>query len=159
MSDTREDPPAAAAEAPPSGVTLRLHVFGLADQELTDVITPPWPQWMLRLYELEALHRPQVDVAGGDVGLSAALGALKERLARRLDILAWVCATLEREPGWELTLHGADIFAHKASTAEEVRRFLEDSRLAAVLPRLCETDDGGFPQLFSGRAPGARGDV
>lgn len=166
MSRAESDPPAerrsgevgqdAGPGRPPAGVTLRIHAFGLADKELTDVLTPPWPQWMLRLYELEAMQHAHVDVAGGEVGLSAALGALKERLSRRLDTLAWVCSALESAEGWELSVHGPDIFAYSAASADQVRRFLEDSRLAAVLPQLCEIDDDGLPQLYGGRPPGER---
>jgi hypothetical protein len=149
VSDSAVDPAADSGLAAPSGpVALLLHVFGPADRELTDVLTPPWPQWMTRLYELQSLSDAGIDLARGEVPISAAIAALKTRLTRRLDMLAWICAELERHGGWEFSLRGAELVAQTSMEMGEVRRMLEDTRLAAVLPTVCAVDGDGFPLLL-----------
>jgi hypothetical protein len=130
-----------------AGVYLRLRVFGRADAELTSVLTPPWPQWMRRLYELEALESSRMDLAGGEVEISAALNALRNRLNRRLGLLAWICTELENIGGWDISLDGGELIAATSADAGTVRAALEASRLNAVLPRLCEVDEAGLPVL------------
>jgi hypothetical protein len=133
---------------PAATVALKLHVFGPADRELAEVLTPPWPRWMRRLYELEALSGDRIDLVGGEVAISAALSALRAHLARRLEMLAWVCAELARQ-GWQFSLRGGDVVAQTTADVGTVRLMLEKTRLAAVLPTVCAVDGEGFPQLLS----------
>lgn len=149
MNAPGASPDQAPSPLPPAGtVALKLHVFGPADRELAEVVTPPWPRWMRRLYELQALSGDHVDLVEGEVAISAALSALKAHLARRLEMLAWVCAELARQ-GWEFSLRGGDVVAETTADVGTVRLMLEKTRLAAVLPTVCAVDGEGFPQLLS----------
>ncbi|MGA8014844.1 MAG: hypothetical protein WCB85_02875 [Candidatus Dormiibacterota bacterium] len=150
MNPPGASPDQASPLGPPAGaVALKLHVFGPADRELAEVLTPPWPRWMRRLYELEALSGDHIDLVEGEVAISAALSALRAHLARRLEMLAWVCAELARH-GWEFSLRGGDVVAQTTADVGTVRLMLERTRLAAVLPTVCAVDGDGFPQLLSG---------
>ena len=53
---------------PEGSVAVRMRIFGPADRELADIVAPPWPRWMRRLYELHALQSSHVDVVTGEVG-------------------------------------------------------------------------------------------
>ncbi len=68
----------------PGHVAVRLRLFQPAGDELRDVLTPPWPQWIQRLYETEQPQDPDLDVAAGAITPSAAVSALSERLRNRL---------------------------------------------------------------------------
>ncbi len=89
-----------------------------------------------------------VDLVQGEVAISAALSALRARLAGRLDMLSWICAQLARQ-GWEFSLKGSDVVAETTADPGTVRQMLEETRLAAVLPTVCAVDGEGFPQLLS----------
>jgi hypothetical protein len=132
---------------PPGSVALRLHIFGPANRELTETLRPPWPRWMRRLYELEAIENPRINVAEGEVEISAALSALKNRLSHRLDMLIWVCGTLERM-GWQIDLSGDDLIAHRVMVPQMARETLDASHVAAILPAVSEVGEDGFPRLY-----------
>ncbi len=138
---------ARALKLPPGSVAMRLHIFGPANQELTDTLTPPWPRWMRRLYELEAIENPRINVAEGEVEISVALSALKTRLSHRLDMLIWICASLE-QMGWEIDLSGADLIAHKVTVPQMARETLDASHVAAILPAVSEVGEDGLPRLY-----------
>jgi hypothetical protein len=138
---------AKALHLPLGSVALRMRIFGPAGDELGRALTPPWPRWMRRLYGLESFEKPSIDVEEGEVEVSAALGALKTRLAHRLELLSWVCGKLE-EMGWEIELSGDDLIAHKVTVPEMARESLASSHVAAVLPAVSEMDGAGHPRLF-----------
>ena len=143
---------AARMRLPVGSVALRMHVFGPAHRELSDVLTPPWPRWMRRLYDLAAFENPSINVAEGEVEVSAALAALKARLSHRLEILSWVCSELERM-GWEISLSGADLIAHKVTVPQMAREALDRSHVAAVLPVVSDVDSEGLPRLYESWEP------
>ena len=132
---------------PVGSVALRMHLFGPANEDLSSTLQPPWPRWMRRLYSLEAIDNPRINVAEGEVDVSAALAALRTRLSHRLEILSWACSQLERM-GWEIDLSGPDLIAHKVTVPQMAREMLEGSHVAAVLPAVSEIDDDGFPRLY-----------
>ena len=132
---------------PVGSVALRMHLFGPAHEELSGTLRPPWPRWMRSLYSLEAIENPRINVAEGEVQVSAALGALKARLSHRLEILSWACSQLERM-GWEIELSGPDLIAHKVIVPQMARETLQGSHVAAVLPAVSEVDDDGLPRLY-----------
>ncbi|MHB8490431.1 MAG: hypothetical protein ACYDCS_14165 [Candidatus Dormibacteria bacterium] len=149
--------PAPPEVTPPSGhVALRIHLFDRAGDELRSVIAPPWPRWVERLYELEEIEDPGIDLETLAVTASAALSALSERLHHRLVLLTWTLGVLE-ELGWEITQDGDSLIATFASTADAARAALENAGVAGALCRVCDIDDSGWPRLWANTSEDANG--
>ena len=108
-------------------MALRLRLFRSASEELRAVIEPPWPQWMRRLYELEGVEDPGIDVDAAVITPSAAVSALGERLRNRLGLVSWTAGVLQ-ELGWEITQDGDSLMASCKSTPDEARASLEHRR-------------------------------
>jgi hypothetical protein len=133
---------------PIGSVALKMHIFWHAEEELSDVLTPPWPRWMRRLYEMEARQSPRMKPAEGEVEISAAIDALKARLNHRLEILAWICGQLE-DLGWDIDVRGSNLIASKVIVPEVARESLEAAGLAGSMAAVCEIDEHGWPRLYA----------
>ncbi|MGD1053969.1 MAG: hypothetical protein ABR950_09105 [Candidatus Dormibacteria bacterium] len=136
------------SQRPPLGsVALRMHIFGPADQELAATMAPPWPVWMRHLYELHALQSSHVDVIAGEVPVSAALAALQSHLAHRLGMIGFVCSHLE-EMGWEISLTGPDLVAHRVTAPGMAREALAARHLESALLAVGDVDEHGAIRLY-----------
>lgn len=133
---------------PLGSVCVKMRLFWHAEDELRDVLRPPWPRWMLRLYELESAEHPGSSPDDGEVEISAALSALKSRLSHRLELLAWICGELE-QLGWDIGLRGSDLVASKVIVPEMARETLEAAGLAGSMAAVCEVDEQGWPVLYA----------
>ena len=134
-------------QLPLGSVAVRMRVFGTAEQELAAALAPPWPQWMRRLYEVQALQSSRVDMARGEVGVAAALAALKERIAHRLGAVSFVCAHLE-ELGWEIAASGSDVIAYRVTPAGAAREVLDAHQLTGALIAVGDVDEQGRLRLY-----------
>jgi hypothetical protein len=141
-----------------------MRLFGTAEQELEAAVTPPWPQWMRRLYEVYALQSSRVDAAKGEVGVGTALAAVKERIAHRLGAVGFACAHLE-ELGWEMAASGADVIAYRVTAAGAAREALDAHQLTGALMAVADLDEQGRVRLYEpwellavGGPEGERGD-
>ncbi len=151
-------------QLPLGSVAVRMRVFDTAEEELAAALTPPWPQWMRRLYEVQALQSSRVDVTRGEVGVSSALAALKERISHRLGAVSFVCAHLE-ELGWEIAASGPDVIAYRVIPAGAAREVLDAHQLAGALMAVGDVDEQGQVRLYepwelvaTGGSPRGRGD-
>jgi hypothetical protein len=124
-----------------------MRVFGTAEEELAAMVSPPWPQWMRRLYEVYALQSSRADVTRGEVGVATALAALKERIAHRLGAVSFVCAHLE-ELGWEIVASGADVIAYRVTAAGAAREVLDAHHLSGALLAVGDVDELGQVRLY-----------
>lgn len=138
----------------PGRCGVRLHLFGTPAAELQGAMHPPWPRWMKRLYELEQATGGEIDVEEGVVTVSAAVSALKDKLALRLDVLAWVLGALD-ELGWEVELDGDTLVATAAMTPADARLVLEDAGVAGPMCAVTDLDSSGWPWIWSGDTPAA----
>ncbi len=134
-------------QLPMGSVALRMRLFGPADQELAETIAPPWPVWMRHLYELHALQSSHVDVVTGEVPVSAALAALQAHLAHRLGTIGFVCSHLE-EMGWEFSLSGPDLIAHRVTASGMAREALAARHLESALLAVGDVDEQGRVRLY-----------
>ena len=134
-------------QLPMGSVALRMRLFGPADQELAETIAPPWPGWMRHLYELHALQSSHVDVVTGEVPVSAALAALQAHLAHRLGTIGFVCSHLE-EMGWEISLSGPDLIAHRVTASGMAREALAARHLESALLAVGDVDEQGRVRLY-----------
>jgi hypothetical protein len=141
---------------PPGYVALRLHLFRPAGEELRDVLTPPWPQWVKRLYELEQRQDPDMDVDAGAITPSAAVSAMSERLNNRLGLVSWTLGVLQ-ELGWDISQDGDSLIASCETTPDAARASLERAGVAGSMCRVCDIDADGWPLLWwnSGASSGA----
>jgi hypothetical protein len=135
------------SQLPTGSVALRMRLFGPADQELAETIAPPWPVWMRHLYELHALQSSHVDVVTGEVPVSAALAALQAHLAHRLGTIGFVCSHLE-EMGWEISLSGPDLIAHRVTASGMAREALAARHLESALLAVGDVDEQGRVRLY-----------
>ncbi len=131
----------------PGHVAVRMQLFQPPGAELRDVIRPPWPQWMERLYSLEERQDPKMDVDAAVITPSAAVSALSERLRSRLVLLSWTLGVLQ-ELGWEIVADGDSLVASCAMTPDDARASLERAGVAGALCRVCDIDDEGWPVLW-----------
>jgi hypothetical protein len=132
---------------PIGSVALRMRLFGSPEAELRDCMQPPWPRWMLRLYELERRRDPRVDPETGEIAAAAALSALKSRLGHRLELLSWICGRLELH-GWEIQFAGEHLVASRVMVPERARETLDTAGVAGPLLAVCELDKDGWPRLY-----------
>ena len=130
---------------PRGAVAVRLHLFTSPGVEVERALKPPWPRWMLRLYELEKLTggaHPEE----GEISLSAAISAVATRLSHRLELVSWCAAALE-EIGWEVYMDGDDVVASKVTLPELARAEMEDNGISGPLSTVCDLDEHGLPRL------------
>jgi hypothetical protein len=149
---------ATGLKLPSGSVAIRMRVFDTPQQELTDALAPPWPRWVRRLYEIQALQSSHVDVLEGRVPVSAALAALRVHLFHRLGMLVFVCAHLE-ELGWDIELSGADLVAYKVTAPGMAREALDADKLNGYLMALSDVDDRGQVRLYAAGELGEERDV
>lgn len=133
--------------APFGSISLRMRLFDTPEEELRACMHPPWPRWMRRLYGLESKERPAVDPEEGEVTASAALSALKARLAHRLELLSWICGALE-DQGWQIQLQDDHLVATRTAVPEHAREQLDAAGIAGPLLAVCELDERGWPRLY-----------
>jgi len=133
----------------PGAVAVRLHLFDSPEEEVARVLTPPWPNWMRRLYELEALaDRAETSESGIEaLTMSAALHALADRLKRRLELLAFVLGAME-DLGWEAVMDGDAVVVSKVTRPELAVDELEEAGVLGPMTKVAELDDRGLPRLF-----------
>jgi hypothetical protein len=109
-------------------------------------LRPPWPRSLKRLYELAGMAEPEIDVGSGDITVSAAVLAVREELAHRLDLLAFVVSGLEKL-GWDIRLEGDDIVATAGLSPESAREQLEDRGITGPMCVVADLDDTGWPVI------------
>ncbi len=131
----------------PGNVAVRLRLFEAAGEELRDVLTPPWPQWVDRLYKLEEHQDPGIDVDAAAITPSAAVSALSERLRNRLVLVSWTLGVLQ-ELGWEIAQDGDSLIASCETTPDAARASLESAGVAGAMCRVCDIDEDGWPLLW-----------
>ncbi|HEY6468616.1 MAG TPA: hypothetical protein VI434_02515 [Candidatus Dormibacteraeota bacterium] len=130
----------------PGHVAVRLRLFESAGDELRDVMTPPWPQWVQRYYELEEHQDPDIAVDAAAITPSAAVSALSERLRNRLVLVSWTLGVLQ-ELGWDVALDGDSLIASCETTPDAALASLEHAGVAGAMCRICDIDEQGWPLL------------
>ena len=129
-------------------VVVRMRLFAAPREEVAAVVSPPWPRWMKSLYDLEAVTEPALKPDVGQITLSAAIGAVRDRLSHRLTLLAWVTSELEVH-GWDVELDGDDLIASRVMSRQLARETLDESGIAGAMTAVAELDADGWPRLFS----------
>lgn len=130
-------------------VALRIHLFGRPAVEVCHSLRPPWPRWMVHLYELESAVEEGIDVQAGEVAMGAALSATSDRLKHRLDLVAWAVTALE-SMGWRCVLDGDDVIASRVTPRAAALEELDEAGIEGPLVSVCELDEHGRPRLFDG---------
>lgn len=130
------------------GCMVVLHIFDTPSAEMIRRLKPPWPASLKRLYELAENAQPEINVETGTITVSAALLAVREELAHRLDLLAFVVFGLE-ELGWSIQLEGEVLVATAAMTPESAREQLEDRGITGAMCVVADLDDSGWPLIRS----------
>ncbi len=110
-------------------------------------MTPPWPQWIQRLYAIEEHQDPGIDVDVPVITPSAAVSALSERLRNRLVLVSWALGVLQ-ELGWDITQEGDSLIASFETTPDAARASLERAGVAGAMCRVCDIDEEGWPLLW-----------
>jgi hypothetical protein len=130
-------------------IAVRLHLFDSPEEEVARVLTPPWPNWMRRLYELEALaHSAETSEEGLETPtMRGALHALADRLRRRLELLAFVVGAME-ELGWEAMMESDAIVLSKVIASELAVEELEQAGVYGPMVKVAELDEKGLPRLL-----------
>jgi hypothetical protein len=128
-------------------VAARLVLFGSPHAEISIAMRPPWPSWMHRLYELEAIADDQTKPAVEEVSVGAALHALAERLRHRLDLAAFV-VNATAELGWSATLSEDSIVIRKLLQPDLAVDELERAGILGPMSKLCELDERGLPRIY-----------
>lgn len=111
------------------------------------MITPPWPQWVKRLYELEQHQDPDMNVDAAAITASAAVSAMGERLKNRLGLVSWTLGVLQ-ELGWDISQDGDSLIAACEMTPDAARASLERAGVAGPMCRICDIDADGWPLLW-----------
>jgi hypothetical protein len=137
---------------PVTGCEVVLHIFDTPSAEMLHRLRPPWPRSLRRLYELAGIAQPEIDVETGMTTLSAAVLAVREELAHRLDLLAFVVFGLE-ELGWDIRLVDENLVATADLTPEEAREQLEDRGITGPMCLVADLDDSGWPTIRPLDAP------
>ena len=127
---------------------VRLRLFGTVDEELKNALHPPWPQWMRRLYGLDLDASPQP----GEVSIGAALGAVAERLKKRVELASWVVGAME-EIGWHTDMDGEHLLVSKVIAPELALAELEEAGIAGPMSTICDLDARGRPRMYQGQVP------
>ena len=125
---------------------VRLRLFGTVEEELKNALHPPWPQWMRRLYGVD----PTAPSQPGEVSISAALGAVAERLKKRVELASWVVSAME-DLGWHPELDGEHVLVSKVIVPELALAELEEAGIAGPMSAICDLDERGRPRLYEGR--------
>ena len=131
-----------------AGCMVVLHIFDTPSAEMIRRLKPPWPDSLKRLYELAQNAQPEIDVDTGAITASAAILAVREELAHRLDLLAFVVLGLE-ELGWAIQLEGEVLVATAALTPEDAREQLENHGISGAMCVVADLDDSGWPLIRS----------
>jgi hypothetical protein len=125
---------------------VRLHLFGSVEEELKSALRPPWPEWMRRLYGLEI----GADPAPGEVTIGTALGAVAERLKKRVELASWVVGAME-DLGWQAEMDGEHLLVSKVVVPEQAWDELEEAGIAGPMSAVCDLDEHGRPRMYQGR--------
>lgn len=134
-------------------VALRLHLFSTVSEELHDALTPPWPRWMERLYQTEAMGDEHIDPENRQTSMGAALGAVGTRLQHRLKLAAWGVGAME-ELGWQPRVDGETIIMCRLLSPAAALAELEVNGILGPMTRICELDEStGFPRVFERHVP------
>lgn len=131
---------------PVGGLALRIRLFDDAGRELRAAVEPPWPTDLRRFYGLDEAADPGIDTEREVTTVSAAIGALSERIKHRLETAAFAVRGLQ-ELGWEITLDGDVIIATTIANPQHARELLDSHGLAGALTSVCDLDDEGWPRL------------
>ncbi len=121
--------------------------FVLRVRSCVTVVTPPWPQWVKRLYELEQHQDPDMNVDAAAITPSAAVSAMSERMKNRLGLVSWTLGVLQ-ELGWDISQDGDSLIAACAITPDAARASLERAGVAGPMCRICDIDADGWPLLW-----------
>lgn len=116
-------------------------------EELPGILQPPWPSWVRELYGLEALEDPRIDVADNQTSLAAAMGALSTALHHRLQLIAWVLASLA-DLHWDIRLQDDRVVATRVLTPQSAREELDEAGVLGPMSKVCDLDEDGFPRLW-----------
>ncbi len=145
------DKRATAASSTPGQVSLTLHLYRPAGQELHEALTPPWPEWMTSIYRDQQLGSSLISVTEGRTSISAAVFALSFHLHHHLGAVSLVTGTLE-EAGWHVAVVGDGIVCTRfGRTVSQVRTELASLGLLAPLVKIAQLGEDGFPLLsYSG---------
>jgi hypothetical protein len=130
-------------------VVVRVRPFESPGEEVARAMHPPWPVWMRRLYELEAigLRTPHPrDEQPATIG--AAMSALAERLRHRLGLVAFVVTAME-ELGWEASMDGDEVLISKVIRPELAAEELERAGIYGPMSKVCDLDEHGMPVLHT----------
>jgi hypothetical protein len=133
-------------QLPIGAVAVRMHLYSSPSAEIERALTPPWPRWMRRLYELERFAGA-ADPDAGEVAMSAAIGAVGTRLHHRIELVSWCVAALE-EIGWEVTMDGDEVLASKVTLPELARQELEEHGISGPMSKVCDLDQRGLPRII-----------
>lgn len=128
---------------------LRVLLFDTPQREVASALTPPWPRWMRRMYDLEEASNEKIAAEQGETTASAAVSALATRLKHRLDVIAFAVGVLEGLQ-WEVELIDDALIASARMTPYQARHVLEDAGVAGPLSAVCELDDAGWPRMWYG---------
>ena len=128
-------------------VGMRLVLFSTPGAEIARALRPPWPVWMRRLYELEAIADVKTDPEAERVSVGAALHALAERMRHRLELASFV-VTATTELGWSADLLVDSIVIRKVLHPQLAVEELERAGVYGPMAKLCELDERGLPRIF-----------
>lgn len=128
-------------------VGMRLILFGTPGVEIARALRPPWPVWMQRLYELEAIADVRTDPTAEQVSIGAALHALAERMRKRLELASFVVSATS-DLGWSAELLEDSIVIRKVLHPLLVVEELERAGVYGPMAKLCELDARGLPRIF-----------
>ena len=128
-------------------IAVRLRLFESPAEEMSRTLTPPWPTWMRRLYEMQSMADRTSPGNGVEaVTMAAAVHALAERLRHRLDLVAFVVGALE-DAGWEPVMDGDEVVASKVIPPAVALEELEEAGILGPMTKVCELDATGLPRL------------
>ena len=135
------------ASVPHGAVAVRMRLFDAPHAEVRQSLTPPFPRWMVRRYEMERAEEAGVDVGAGAIPMDVAIAATAERLKHRLDMIAWAVGALS-DLGWRCSLEGDHIVAARVAPHAYALEELDAHGIDGPLVSVCDLDDHGRPRLY-----------